>query len=181
MENVSEEDVKDVFGFSAPTEGQLSSISSWAQRALELTANIEQVEEHLNFLKKELAAIEEVSLPQALLAANMSEFTMTGGGKIQIEDVIQGGLSKDLDKRDATIKYIISEGGEEIIKDNFEVSFPKGRYEDAVFLRKLLSENKVIFDEFEGVHAQTLKAFLREKIESGAIPPFEEMGIRYFK
>ena len=181
MSEISEDLLRDMFGFTAPTEQQLSSISLWASKALELHANIEQVEEHLGFLKKELQIIEEVNLPQALLEAGLEEFKLKGGTKISIEEVLQGGLSKDEEKRAFTLDWIIKEGGGDIIRDHFEIDYPKGRLSEAEVLRKLLISNRISFDEFESIHAQTMKAFLREKMKGGTIPPFEDMGIRYFK
>jgi hypothetical protein len=172
----------DLFGFEAPTEEQLNSISTWASKALALQAEIDIAEIHLKNLNKDLAEIEEVELPKALLSANMLEFKLVGGGKISIKDVLQGGLHKEQEKREFTMQWVVNAGGEEIIKDHFEVDFTRGSYEEAIKLRKLLTEHKVHFDEFESIHGMTLQAFLREKIREGKnLPPFDKMGIRYFK
>lgn len=176
-----DEDVRDLFGFVAPSQEQLSTISVWASKALELQAQIEHVEAHLKELNKELAQIEEIDLPRAMLEAGSTEFTMTGGGKISISDVIQGGFTKDPDKRQFVFDWVVKEGGQEIIKDHFEVDFTRGSYEDAVTLRNLLREHHVNFDEFENIHTGTLYAFLREKLREHTMPPFEQMGLRFFK
>jgi hypothetical protein len=171
----------DLFGFEAPSEEQLVSISTWAKKALELQAEINILEAHLKALNKDLALIEEIELPQALLTANISEFKLINGEKITIKDVIQGGLSKDPTIREFTMQWVVEEGGEEIIKDHFELDFTRGGYEQAVALRKLLSEHKFHFDEFESIHGMTLQAFMREKMKENVMPPFDKMGIRFFK
>jgi hypothetical protein len=185
MDKIPEDLAKDMFGFMAPSQEQLNNISIWAKKALELKAEIEQAETYLKGLKSELANIEERELPGVLLPAGMLEFTMTDGSKITIKDVIQGSFPKDIVKREALFSWLIKEGGQENIKDHFEVHFTKGQYDDAVALRKLLQEHKIIFDEFENVNTQTLYAFLREKVieakDRGVLPPFEEFGLRYFK
>lgn len=176
------EDIRDVFGFQAPTTQQLSTISQWATKALELQAEIEQAEEHLKGLRKELAQIEEIDLPKAMMAAGSMEFTMTGGGKIEIKDVIQGGLSKDEDKREVTIQWFVDNGGIDNIKRHFEIDYTRGQASYAIACRQLLQENQVPFDEFESIHAGTMKAFLMEKVREGKdIPPFDRMGLRFFK
>jgi hypothetical protein len=181
MEQVTEEDVKDLFGFTAPTTEQLQNISMWASEGLRLTAEIEQAEAHLKGLKSDLADIEERKLPAVLLAAGMLEFKMTDGGQITIKDVIQGGFPKDTDKRERLLSWVSKEGGKENIKDHFELHFTKGQYEEAVALRKLLQAHNIIFDEFENVHTGTLYAFLKEKMRENVMPPFEEFGLRFFK
>jgi hypothetical protein len=175
------EEIKDMFGFTAPTVDQLKNISMWASEALRLQAEINQAELHLKGLKSELADIEERELPQILLAAGMLEFTMSDKSKISIQDVIQGGFPKDVEIRERLMDWVAKEGGAENIKDHFEIHFTKGQYENAVALRKLLQERQIIFDEFENVHTQTLYAFLKEKIKEGTMPPFEDFGLRYFK
>jgi hypothetical protein len=181
MERISDDLAKDLFGFAAPSEHQLNNISMWASRALELQAEIEQAELHLAGLNKELAAIEEYSLPSALLEAGLIEFKLKNGGKITISDVIQGGLSKDLEKRSFTMNWVIDQGGQEIIKDHFEIDYTKGKYDEAVKFRELLKKEKVNFDEFESIHGMTLQSFLREKLREGVVAPFDQMGLRYFK
>jgi hypothetical protein len=175
------EDIRDMFGFTAPTVEQLKNISMWATEALRLQAEIEVAEAHLKGLKSELTVIEEVELPKTLLAAGMLEFTLTDGSSISVKDVIQGGFPKDIVIRERLMDWVAKEGGAENIKDHFEVHFTKGQYENAVALRKLLQEKQIIFDEFENVHTQTLYAFFREKIKEGTMPPFEDFGLRYFK
>jgi hypothetical protein len=178
---MDEDIVKDLFGFEAPSKDQLTNISAWASEALELKAQIEQVEAHLKGLNAELAELEEYKLPKAILEAGMLEFTMQNGGKITIQDVIQGGFPKDVVKREHLMNWVANEGGGENIKDHFEIHYTKGQYVYALALRKLLQENNVIFDEFENIHTSTLYAFLKEKIREGTMPPFDEFGLRYFK
>jgi trehalose-6-phosphate synthase len=175
------EDVRDMFGFVAPSQEQLKSISIWASKALELQAEIEQVEAHLKELNRELAQIEEVDLPRAMMSAGSEEFTMTGGGKISIDDVIQGSLAKGEEKREYAIQWVAENDGTEIIKRHFEIDYTRGQHSYAMALRKLLEENQVHFDEFESIHTSTFKAFLREKLRKNIIPPFDKMGFRFFK
>jgi hypothetical protein len=181
VDQISEDIVTDLFGFTAPSQEQLTNIAMWASEALRLRAEVEQAEALLKGLNSELADIEERKLPGVLLAAGMLEFTMRDGSKISIKDVIQGGFPKEVPKREFLFSWLTKEGGKENIKDHFEIHFTKGQYDDAVALRKLLQANNIIFDEFENVHTQTLYAFLREKIKEGIMPPFEEFGLRYFK
>jgi len=181
MDQVPEDLAKDMFGFTAPTEEQLKNIAMYASEALELEERIFQTEEYLKNLKKDLADIEERRLPQIMIESGMLEFKMRDGSQISVGDVIQGGFPKDVPKREALFSWLIKEGGQENIKDHFELHFTKGQYEEAVKLRKLLQEHNVIFDEFENVHTQTLYAFMREKIREGTLPPFDDFGLRYFK
>jgi hypothetical protein len=180
----TQEDVRDLFGFVAPTESQLSTISAWANKALDLQSQIETVEAHLKELNKELAQIEEIDLPRAIMSAGMSEFKLTDGGKITISDVIQGSLSKDEKQREYTLQWFIDNGGQENIKDHFEIDFTKGQHSYAKAFRELLQERQIHFDEFESIHHMTLKAFLHEKIRESKgqkMPPFDNMGLRFFK
>jgi hypothetical protein len=180
MDKITDED-HDLFGFAAPTEQELSTISEWASKALALQAEIEQFEAHLAHLNKELAQIEEVDLPKAMMAAGSVEFKLLDGGKITIKDVIQGGFTKDEEKREFIMGWVEDNGGKEIIKDHFEMDYSRGQYAHAVACRKLLQEHQISFYEFESIHTQTFYAFLREKMVEEIIPPFDKMGLRFFK
>lgn len=171
----------DLFGFVAPTESQLSNISKWASDALALHAEINEVESYLKQLNKDLAQIEEVNLPTAMLAAGTSNFTLTDGGKIEVHDVIQGSLAKDEEKREFALQWVAENNGLELIKRHFEVDYSRDQHERAMVLRKILQENKIHFDEFESIHTGTFKSFLAEKLRDKVMPPFEKMGFRYFK
>jgi hypothetical protein len=181
------EDVRDLFGFVAPSEGQLSTISKWASDALALQAEIDEAEAHLKELNKELAKIIETELPKAMMAAGSEEFTMTNGGKISIDDVIQGSLAKSADeeKRDFAIQWVANNGGKDNIKRHFEIDFTRGQISYATAFRELLQKNQVHFDEFESIHTGTFKAFLFEKLKefskTGETVPFDKMGFRFFK
>lgn len=175
------EDIRNLFGFTAPSEEQLSSISKWAEKALELQAEIDQIEAYLKQLNKDLAVIEEIELPKAMMTAGTAEFKMTDGGKITMSDVIQGALSKDEAIREFTLQWFIDNGGQENIKDHFEIDYTKGQHTFAKAFRELLQERQIHFDEFESIHHSTLKAFLHEKLREGTAPPFDKMGVRYFK
>jgi hypothetical protein len=175
------EDVRDMFGFIAPSEAQLSSISKWAQKALELHAEIEQAEAHLKELNRELAQIEEIDLPRAMMTAGSAEFKMVGGGKITISDEIQGSLAKGEEKREYAIDWVAKNDGEDLIKRHFEIDYTRGQLSYATAFRELLQKNQVHFDEFESIHTSTFKSFLHEKLRKGVTPPFDKMGFRYFK
>jgi hypothetical protein len=176
------EDIKDLFGFTAPSPEQMISIAQRASKALELQAEIDQIEEYLKHLKADLARIEEIELPKAMMAAGSTEFTMTNGDKITITDVIQGAISKDEKVREFTLQWFIDNGGQENIKDHFEIDYTKGQHSYATTFRKLLQEHQIRFDEFESIHHSTMKAFLNEKLREGKdVPPFDKMGLRYFK
>src|SRR5277367_5230793 len=176
------EEIKNLFGFVAPSQEQLSTISQWARQALELQSEIETIEAHLKQLNKELTKIEEIELPKAMMAAGTSDFTTTNGASITISDVIQGGFPKEEDKRSFIMQWFIDNGGKENIKDHFEIDYTKGQFEEALKVRHLLQEHKIHFDEFESIHHSTMKAFLNEKLREGkTVPPFDKMGLRFFK
>lgn len=186
MAEVPEDLVTDLFGFAAPSEGQLANISTFAKKALELKAQIEQAKEYLKQLEKELNIIETIDLAKIMKEAGMEEFTLTGGGKIKMKHVVGNGLSKVPEQRQATFDWVVEAGGAEIIKDHFEIDYTKGRYDEAIVFRKLLQANNISFDEFESIHVQTLWAFCREKLAEmdegkGEMPPFDEMGLYYAK
>ncbi len=173
---------QDLFNFVAPTKSALQNISTFASRALELQAQIEQAEAYLKGLKDELQLIEEGNLPSVMQECGLIEFKLSDGSKITIRPAFQGGIVKeDLDKRRVQIDWVAENGGKSLIKDSFDIVFSKNEYEQAQQVKKLLDLNAVPYKESETVHAASLGAFIKEKISNGEVVPLEELGWRYFQ
>ena len=69
--------------------------------------------------------------------------------------------------RDAAHAWLRQQGHGDIIKNQVSVSFGKGEDETALETMTLLEQEGLFPAQKESVHPSTLKAFVRERIESG--------------
>ena len=98
---------------STPNVNELASIESLVNRALELTKEIESIEEYLKKQRAELHVITSTKLVDALASAGTTEFK-TKNVKVTVKDFISGSLPKEEEARREAIQWIESVGASDI-------------------------------------------------------------------
>jgi hypothetical protein len=182
---MEQNEIDNLFGFTAPKPEQLQTISVFATRAIELKQTIAAAEQYLANLNAELEEIEEKKLPAALQAVGMRTFEMNDGSKIKIGPKFQGGVvEKDEEQRIKQLNWIIENGGQDLIKDEIKIKYGKSSFELAQKTKELLKENNIGFENKESVHAGSLGAWVKELIiDNGKVIPAEDLnalGWRFF-
>lgn len=161
---------------SAPSVGELSSIEALVNRALQLTNEVESVEEYLKKLKAELHVITTTSLVDALASAGTTEFR-TKDVQVKVKDFISGSLPKEEIARREALQWIESVGAADIIKNHLEADFGKNQDNMVARVEELLLEMDIPFQRARDVHHSTLKSFAQERMKSGEELPLERLGL----
>jgi hypothetical protein len=156
-------------------EKQLDIISELAGEMLALESEIAEKEAEANALKTKYMAISQGSLPEAMLALGLTELKHVSGRKLICEKFYQAKIPESM--RDTAFKYLEDTGNDSIIKTDVEVKFGKGEKEKAEKIFELLCAQGVLPSMKTGVHHSTLRAFVREQIESGAQLPLDAFGV----
>lgn len=163
----------------APAPKGLDAIVSMATEALKLEERLKVGAALMKELSEQLRLIVENDLPQAMDALELEEFKLSNGRKITIAESFHPNISGA--HQEEAFQWLRDHGHDGIIKREVKVEFGKGEDKIANYLLrnlrryKSLSENSI--KDRENVHAQTLKAFVREMIESGEDIPMEVFGI----
>jgi len=153
--------------------GQLSEL------ALELRTtqtNVATLELQLKIAKGDVRELEEVQIPELMAEVGMTEFATSGGLKIKVEKKVFASIPKY--RMDEAIKWLDdnNEGG--MVKRNVIVAFNRDQEEDATTLMTdLAAQYPAGVDQTYSVHASTLKAWARKRIEAGKETPEELFGI----
>lgn len=128
--------------------------------------------------KRKLLDIEQRELPEAMDKVGLAEFKTKNGTKVSVKQFYNASIPAD--RKDEALDWLEVNDHGGIIKTNVAVSFGKGEREAAdAFLRfaRGFNEHPVDPEMTRGVHAQTLKAFVREMMESGASIPLDMFGV----
>ena len=160
----------------APAELQGDELQRMNKLAGDLDSidtDIQALEGKLKELKQEKKKISEFDLPEIMNAVGMSDFSLKDGKKVKLTTFYDAKLK---DKSEA-FAYIEKQGDTSIIKDTIAVNFDRGQFETANHLAEELSCQGYTFSRKEDIHHSTLKAYVKEKIESGSDIPFEAFGI----
>ena len=126
---------------------------------------IGNTEERLRKLKEQYRRLSEEDLPQKMAELGMQDLRLEDGSRITIDMFYATRINKN--NRDAAHEWLRQQGHGDIIKNQVSVSFGKGEDETALETMTLLEKEGLFPDQKESVHPSTLKAFVKERIESG--------------
>lgn len=156
-------------------DDQLSGISSLARRAKELEKEIEDQETVLKERKEQFRKLTEEAIPEALSELNMKSFKMADGSSIDIKPFYGATISEA--RRAEAFKWLRDRGFGDIIKNTVSVRF--GRNEDELAARaiNLLRAQGFPVEQTEKVEPQTLKAWVKERVEKGQPVDSELFGV----
>ncbi len=152
---------------------KLAGISALAKQLREMKSNIAAIEETLNALKKQAQILEERTLPDAMTELGLDSFTLAGGAGIRIRREYYPGIK--VANREAVFKWLRENNCDAILKRLVTVSFGMGDDDIAENITQLLRDVVPVDTPFKDevtIHPQTLRAFVRERIESKQpLPP----------
>ena len=153
----------------------LGKISRLAEAYTELEEDIKYREALLKSLKEQARNIAEMQLPEAMAEVGMAKFTLTDGSEVTVKPYYGAKISDE--KREECFGWLHDNGHEALIKDEVTLTFNRGEHEKAEEFKAALEEQGMEYSGKMGVHPQTLTAFVREQVESGADFPLELFNV----
>ena len=161
----------------AAEAGELSTITTIAERLLGEQQKVLKLEADLKEAKETARITQEVDLPLAMLDVGMRSFTLKNGFSVDVVTTHHAGISQA--NQPAAFAYLKETAHDDIIKRDVTMTFGRGEESLAVqaleLLRQTFPANKVL--EKASVHAQTLGAFVREQMRAGEALPHDIFGI----
>ena len=157
------------------TDAELSKVSAKAQEQLDLEKEIKDLEEQLKETKKRHRVVSELELPEAMQEANLAEIVLTSGAKITVKPFYKGYISEE--HRDDAMAWLVDNDHGSLIKNQVIINFGKNEDEKATETVERLKQQGLSPDVKQGVHPQTLNAFIKEQITGGKDIPAETFGI----
>ncbi len=137
----------------------LKTLATLSKKLKDVRQEIAGAEEFLKILNKQEAQLSKEEIPNLLLSRGLSSISLDCGDKIEIQEKIYVTLpKKDLIKRKEVMRWIIEQGGANIIKRELKIDEP----EDSVLT--CLKENHICFEDKKDIHSSTLKAWFRSKL-----------------
>lgn len=178
MDNFLEQMESDSSGkkvFEDLTPEQMNSVASLAQRQVELEQEIADREAATKDLKKQLYILSTETIPQKMKELGIKGFEMDTGESLIVEDKVTASISKKNEQ--AAHKWLVEHGHGDIIKHTVTTKFQRAEEEKAKAFVKELESKGFTYDVRQGVHAMTLKAFVKEQLEKGNDLDTELLGV----
>lgn len=145
--------------------GILAELSKAAEEQVEAELKVEEIEEQLKAAKKELNDIAEKRIPELMERADMESVTTASGKKVVVAETLRASIPKA--RRGEAYRWLDESGNGSIIKRKVQAQFAKNEEAEAQALLERLREVFPLAEIEESVHASTLKAFVKERLENG--------------
>jgi len=135
--------------------------------------------EELQAAKEMLRTLSEEDLPELMRELMLTEVRLEDGSAIKVTDDVEASIS--VERRAEAHAWLIANGFGGIIKTSLSVAYERGERAKAEKDAESISRavNRAVAIE-EGVHSQTLRAFVRERLATGEPFPMELFGVRPF-
>ena len=134
-----------------------------------LEDEIENAEESLSKLKEKAKYISGIEVPQMMEEMHITKLKLKDGESVEIKKIYGASISSD--NQDKAFTWLRNNGLGDIIKNDVTVTF--GRGEDNKAQQYAVLARGQGFEPVQkiGVHPQTLKAVVRERLETGQEMP----------
>lgn len=162
----------------ASPEDKLERIRHFGAKQKEITKEIADLENDLEIAKGKLRRVVEQDLPEAMDAVGMLDFTLDDGTKIKVKPFYSASIPEE--RKPEAFDWLKENDFDAMIKAEVTVKFEKGEFEIAQSFMQFIrgfNEKAVVPEYKEGVHWQTLRAFVKEQIEGGHPIPLDMFGV----
>jgi len=157
------------------TDGELSIVSTLANKQLKLATEVAELEAGLKAKKEELRSTSEQELPDAMQAAGLTQIRLSTGENITIKEFYNAHISKA--NQEKAYEWLVSNGHEGLIKNEVLMKFGRDESEVVEQTVSALQSRGLSPEVRQSVHPSTLKAFVKEQFTSGNDIPTEPFGI----
>lgn len=154
--------------------GVLKTVSELARAIAAKEAQVADLDRQLKDAKKELLKLTDEDLPASMAEMGLASFTLDDGSQIDVKPTY--GASILVDNRPKAYEWLRDHGYDDIIKNNVSVSFGRGEDDLANAFKAVAEKEGYVPQQETSIHAGTLKAFVRERIEAGDEFPMELFG-----
>jgi hypothetical protein len=157
----------------------LERLSKLAQEARELETQILHDTSILEEKNGKLDKILRKLIPGIMEELGLAEFKLTDGASIKIKESINASISAE--NKPAAYAWLTEHKYDGIIKTKVVSEFGRGDLEHAKEALALLQEQGYSANMDQSIHAMTLKAFVKERLEAGDSIPLDTFGVFEFK
>ena len=153
-----------------PNDEKFKQLNTLAKSLVDTKNDISEAEENVSKLKESYKQIRENDLPDIMNSLNMDQFKLTDGTVISVKDDVFASIKAD--KNVEALQWLDDNGLGDIIKHKISISFNRGEHEDAEKFKDMFDKSfKQELDEKSTVHPQTLKATVKEMVNTGQTLP----------
>jgi hypothetical protein len=152
----------------------LKSIAAIARAVRTKEDEVQRLEAEFKQAKKELLKLTDEDLPAMLLELGLSSFELEDGSKVTVRPTY--GAHIKAENRETAFDWLRANGFDDIIKNTVSCQFGRGEDREAVEFMEEAQRLGYSAEQKTDIHPSTLKAWVKERVETGQEFPMELFG-----
>ena len=155
-------------------QGDLTTVAGVARAIRDKEQEISALEQKLKDEKKALLKLTDEELPTMLAEIGLTSMKLDDGSEVTVKPTY--GASILVDNRPAAYEWLREHGHDDIIKNTVACAFGRGEDDQASAFKAFAEKQGYYAEQKTEIHPQTLRAFVKERAESGDEFPMELFG-----
>lgn len=155
-------------------QGDLTTVAGVARAIRDKEQEVSALEQKLKDEKKALLKLTDEELPTMLAEIGLSSMKLDDGSEVTVKQTY--GASILVDNRPAAYEWLREQGYDDIIKNTVACQFGRGEDDKASAFKAFAEKEGYLAEQKEEIHPQTLRAFVKERVENGDDFPMELFG-----
>ena len=152
----------------------LQTVAEIARKIRDEEEYISSLESDLKKAKKGLLKLTDEDLPTMLAEIGLSSMKLDDGSEVTVKQTF--GASILVDNRPAAYEWLREKGYDDIIKNTVACQFGRGEDDKAASFKAIAEKEGHYAEQKTEIHPQTLRAFVKERVENGDDFPMELFG-----
>jgi hypothetical protein len=152
----------------------LQTVAELARKIRDEEEYISSLEADLKKAKKGLLKLTDEDLPTMLAEIGLSSMKLDDGSEVTVKQTY--GASILVDNRPAAYEWLREKGYDDIIKNTVACQFGRGEDDKAASFKAIAEKEGHYAEQKTEIHPQTLRAFVKERVENGDDFPMELFG-----
>ena len=152
----------------------LKTIAELAEKIQSQEQQVADTEEKLKKQKEELRNLQNEELPSLMQEIGFKKFELEDGSSVNIKEIYAGSISQA--NKEKAFNWLRQNKFDDIIKNTVTTAFGKGEDTAAKNFMDIAEQAGYTPVQKTEVHPQTLKAFIKERVEGGEEFPMELFG-----
>lgn len=163
-DNIFEDIFDEAEALQSVDTGSATQLSGHVRQMRSLEDEIADAENHIKALKQQKHSLATEIIPNLMDEMGIERLDVDGVSVVR-KNIVHASIPAS--RRDEAFEWLRVNGCDDIIKNDIVCSFTKGQDNEAGHVVGMLREQGYMPEQKTQVHPMTLKAFVRERLESG--------------
>ena len=154
---------------------KMKRIITLAELLVKQQKEVEKKDTELKAAKAAMLRTERDDLPELFKELEIIEVKLKDGSKVGVVDDVSTAIT--VANKDKAHEWLIKHDFGGLIKTEISIAFARGAHDKATKAHAVLAKRYDGAELREGVHASTLKSFVKEQLQEGKKIPFKLFSI----